>query len=144
MTALKDLIVTNSMVYHRIRNYLTLYDKEPTRSITFRSAASLAMQCGKYLEAEKLITQGLDGNPPADIAQELRDLYAELKDNKIQSKEGISEKSKNQSIQPNSKTSKAFWISGILLVANGKEKNSFVEVVFKTADTTTKGYSEVC
>lgn len=48
---------------------------EPTRSILFRSAASLAIDCNALREAEKLIAIGLSGNPPSDIADELRDLF---------------------------------------------------------------------
>jgi hypothetical protein len=42
------------------------FDFEPTRSILHRSAATIA--------AERLIGRALSGNPPADIADELRDL----------------------------------------------------------------------
>lgn len=49
-------------------------DFEPTRSILYRSAASLALKCEKLQEAEKLIAGGLLGNPPDEIADELRDL----------------------------------------------------------------------
>jgi len=47
---------------------------EPTRSILFRSAASLAIDCNELREAERLLARGLSGNPPSDIAEELRDL----------------------------------------------------------------------
>ena len=47
---------------------------EPTRSILCRSAASLAMDCDDYREAEKLISLALWGNPPESMAEELRDL----------------------------------------------------------------------
>jgi tetratricopeptide (TPR) repeat protein len=47
---------------------------EPTRSVLHRSAATLAWRCGEYREAERLITTALSGNPPPDIAEELRDL----------------------------------------------------------------------
>lgn len=47
---------------------------EPTRSVLFRSAASLAMDCGLYREAERLAATGLAGEPPDDIADELRDV----------------------------------------------------------------------
>ena len=47
-------------------------EKEPTRSILFRSAATLALDCGEYSEAERLSSVGLAGNPPEAIAQELR------------------------------------------------------------------------
>jgi len=48
---------------------------EPTRSILYRSAASLALDCNEFREAERLITAGLAGRPPEEIAEELRDLY---------------------------------------------------------------------
>lgn len=48
---------------------------EPTRSVLFRSAASLAIDCNEFVEAEKLVAIGLSGSPPPDIAEELRDLF---------------------------------------------------------------------
>lgn len=51
---------------------------EPTRSILFRSAASLALECGDFREAEKLIATALAGNPPENIANELRDLLEQV------------------------------------------------------------------
>ncbi|HEX5271222.1 MAG TPA: hypothetical protein VFW33_12065, partial [Gemmataceae bacterium] len=47
---------------------------EPTRSVLHRSAASLALECGEYREAERLIATALAGSPPETIAEELRDL----------------------------------------------------------------------
>jgi hypothetical protein len=49
-------------------------DFEPTRSVLHRSAASLAVECLQLREAERLIGRALAGNPPPDIADELRDL----------------------------------------------------------------------
>ena len=49
-------------------------DPEPTRSILYRSAATLALDCGLTREAERLICEALSGNPPDTIADELRDL----------------------------------------------------------------------
>jgi hypothetical protein len=54
------------------------YDFEPSRSIMFRSAASLALNAGLFREAEKMIAIGLSGNPPEPIADELRDLYEDI------------------------------------------------------------------
>jgi hypothetical protein len=51
---------------------------EPTRSILHRSAASLALECGKYREAERLIAVALAGSPPEEIAEELRDLLEQV------------------------------------------------------------------
>lgn len=53
-------------------------DKEPTRSILFRSAAALAKNSNNYREAERMVSYGLSGNPPTEIADELRVLYDEL------------------------------------------------------------------
>ncbi len=53
------------------------YQLEPTRSILYRSAASLALRCENYQEAERLTRNGLAGNPPEEIASELRDLLQE-------------------------------------------------------------------
>ncbi|MCX5770927.1 MAG: hypothetical protein NTZ09_11735 [Candidatus Hydrogenedentes bacterium] len=50
---------------------------EPTRSVLLRSAATLALRCGEMREAERLIAVALSGNPPEDIAEELRDLLEE-------------------------------------------------------------------
>lgn len=47
---------------------------EPTRSVLLRSAATLALDCGKIREAERLAAIGLWGDPPPEIAEELRDV----------------------------------------------------------------------
>lgn len=54
------------------------YDLEPTRSVLFRSAASLALECKEYREAERLLSFGLSGSPPEDIANEMRDLLEQV------------------------------------------------------------------
>ncbi len=46
-------------------------NSEPSRSVLFRSAATLALRCGDYDEAERLIAAGLAGQPPEEIAREL-------------------------------------------------------------------------
>lgn len=51
---------------------------EPTRSVLHRSAASLAFNCGKFDAAERLIAIGLSGYPPPEIAEELRDLFQDI------------------------------------------------------------------
>lgn len=48
---------------------------EPTRSVLLRSAASLAIECGELREAERLIAVALAGEPPDEIAAELRELF---------------------------------------------------------------------
>ena len=44
---------------------------EPTRSVLYSSAASLALDCNEFREAERLIAAGLAGYPPEEIAEEL-------------------------------------------------------------------------
>jgi hypothetical protein len=53
-------------------------DSEPTKSILYRSAASIALDCGLNREAERLICEALRGNPPDAIANELRDLLEKV------------------------------------------------------------------
>lgn len=53
-------------------------ENEPSRSVLFRSAASLAYNAKDYEVAEKLVAQGLAGYPPPEIAEELRDLFDEV------------------------------------------------------------------
>lgn len=48
---------------------------EPTRSILYRSAASLAIQCKEFGLAIKLVAKGLSGYPPKEIELELKGLY---------------------------------------------------------------------
>ena len=49
-------------------------DEEPTRSVLFRSAASLAIDIGDPESARLLIARALAGRPPVAIANELREL----------------------------------------------------------------------
>ena len=49
-------------------------DVEQTRSVLHRSAASLALDYGDFRSAEKLIATAIMGDPPEQIANELRDL----------------------------------------------------------------------
>jgi tetratricopeptide (TPR) repeat protein len=58
---------------------LDQFEIEPTRSVLFRSAACLALDSGNYAEAEKMIAYGLEGNPPAEVKDELQDLLLDLR-----------------------------------------------------------------
>ncbi len=51
---------------------------EPTRSVLHRSAASLALQAGELRAAERLIATALAGDPPPEIAEELRTLFRQM------------------------------------------------------------------
>lgn len=52
--------------------------QEPTRSVLYRSAASLAIECEKLKEAEHLVYLGLSGAPPLEIYDELRTLLEDI------------------------------------------------------------------
>lgn len=54
------------------------FTAEPTRSVLLRSAAALAVECEEWREAERLIATALSGNPPVEIAEELRDLLEQV------------------------------------------------------------------
>jgi len=51
---------------------------EPTISVLLKSSASLAINANQFDEAEKLICLALYGEPPHEIAEELRNLLEEL------------------------------------------------------------------
>jgi hypothetical protein len=53
-------------------------ESEPSRSILFRSAASLAYNAEDYEAAERLIAHGLSGYPPPEIKEELKNLYEDI------------------------------------------------------------------
>jgi hypothetical protein len=53
-------------------------NSEPTRSILYKGAASLAYQARDYDTAERLVFEGLTGFPPPRVRQELKDLYEQI------------------------------------------------------------------
>jgi hypothetical protein len=55
------------------------FDAEPTRSVLFRSAASLAYNIGNYAESQKLIYLALAGRPFDEIEEELQALLENAK-----------------------------------------------------------------
>ena len=64
----------------------TLQDElniEPTRSILYRSAASLAIELGKFDDAKNLIDIALSGNPPLEISIELKNLFHQIIGNRV-------------------------------------------------------------
>src|SRR5258708_6746389 len=54
-------------------------NSEPTRSVLFRSASSLAFQAEDYQEACNLAFDGLNGNSPEEYASELLDIANDAK-----------------------------------------------------------------
>ena len=51
---------------------------EPTYSVLHRSAASMALNCRRFRQAEQIAAKALAQNPHPEIAEELRDLMAQL------------------------------------------------------------------
>jgi hypothetical protein len=51
---------------------------EPTRSVLHRSAAAMALECGEVRVAEKLVAAALAGDPPEEVAEELRDILEQV------------------------------------------------------------------
>lgn len=51
---------------------------EPTRSILYRSAATLAYQSKELQLSQQLLAKGLAGHPPARVEQELKALYEQV------------------------------------------------------------------
>lgn len=64
-------------------------DAEPTRAVLHRSAASLAIECGELRAAERLIATALSGNPPLEIAEELKDLFIQINLSQYLKRQGI-------------------------------------------------------
>ena len=54
-----------------------------TRSVLYRSAATLALDAGETQEARRLAECGLAGAPPAEIADELREVLVQCNDAKV-------------------------------------------------------------
>ncbi len=59
------------------------YEQEPSRSVLFRSAACLLLNLPfpnnkNFRQAERMVAYGLSGNPPEEIAEELREAWREL------------------------------------------------------------------
>lgn len=62
---------------------------QPTISILLKSSAALAMRCGLNRDAEKLIGLALSGEPPTDIADELRNMLETVNFNRHLDLRGI-------------------------------------------------------
>jgi hypothetical protein len=125
--------------------YSERFDNEPERSILYVSAASLAMLCHLYPEADLLIQQGLSKSTPSDMVEELQGLKAQVQQHKLQY-EQLSDKKEEQ----------PFWISGVLrrvdadkntikLASNGTKPKSqphyyTINVVSETLNKLVKNY----
>jgi hypothetical protein len=65
------------------------WQSEPTRSVLYRSAATLALRCNQVQMAERLVVKGLMGHPPEEIAAELRDLFVQINLRSFLQRQGI-------------------------------------------------------
>jgi hypothetical protein len=93
------------------------FEKEPFRSVLFRSAASLAMNCKKYEEAKTMIHFGLAGNPPKGIVDELMEVY-ETVEREIRLAEIPAAA---LAVPKNGKSTNYFWLKGTLTVADARQ-----------------------
>ena len=75
----KSVAVFGQALQHELDAIDALEDVvEPTWSILHRSAATLALDCFQYREAEKLVAKALAQDPPEEMAEELRDLMEQI------------------------------------------------------------------
>jgi hypothetical protein len=97
--------------------FILSFEKEPTRSVLFRSAASLAMNCKQYDEAKRMIHFGLAGNAPEEIVEELLQLSKQIDKSLRLMKvpQRVSEKAKKLKPQP-------FWMNGTLKSADAQTR----------------------
>jgi DNA phosphorothioation-dependent restriction protein DptG len=102
--------------------YADRHDEEPMRSMLYVSAASMAMLCHLYQEANSLIDQGLTVHTPSFVKLE----FEELREQIAQHKEKYEQISNGDLEQP-------FWISGILKRVDA-DKNT-VKLASKATDT---------
>ena len=115
-------------------HFILALDKEPTRSVMFRSAAALAMKCKKYEESKKMVYFGLAGNPPKDIAEELMEVYEQVHQ---EMKLAEIPAPALAAVPKKQKTAHYFWLQGILKTADAqKHKITIVSEDNKIASVT--------
>lgn len=90
---------------------------EPSRSILYRSAGSLALNANLFIEAEKMVAHGLLGFPPKEIADELRDLFDQINFERHLNLKGIKLSNNEQS----EKAGSSVTLIGILDFAQSKK-----------------------
>jgi hypothetical protein len=61
----------------------------PNPLVLSSTAASLAIECGELQVAERLIATALSGNPPLEIAEELKDLFIQIDLSQYLKRQGI-------------------------------------------------------
>jgi hypothetical protein len=98
---------------------------EPSRSILFRSAASLAYNAEEYETAEQLIAHGLSGFPPPEIKEELKDLYENIEFKRYLPHHGLNEQIRDWYQQGLNYRNELHWTPGLSLT-NEKCVNSYL------------------
>jgi hypothetical protein len=93
---------------------MTDFEKEPFRSVLFRSAAWLALHCKKYSEAKKMVYFGLAGNAPEAIVEELIDAYDAIERELIL----LQIPAEDFPVPKNPKSTNYGWFKGTLMVAD--------------------------
>lgn len=78
--------------------YIQQSNEEPSRSILLRSAANLALLSNQFQEAQVLVSEGLAGQPPTQIATELKNILEQIpqKLSIVQNKNGKAPKRKTK------------------------------------------------
>lgn len=89
ISQLKKLLNNKDITLIGIEGIGGIGKSTPTRSILHRSAASLAVECGEVATAERLIAIALSGNPPQEIAEELKDLFVQINIDKYCARRGM-------------------------------------------------------
>jgi hypothetical protein len=102
--------------------YSERFDKEPIRSMMYSSAASLAMLCHLYQEADLLIQQGLSSSTPPNMVKELHELKVLVQQHKMEYERLL-----------NKEQEQPFWISGVLKRVYA-DKNT-IQLASKATDT---------
>jgi len=92
---------------------------EPTRSVLYRSAASLAMNGSNFEKAEQLIEIALAGNPPNEIEAELLNLRSQI-GTQWQHASPHDDQTKNQSLSSLGEPGQTnpFWVQPPALVTS--------------------------
>jgi hypothetical protein len=96
---------------------MTDFEKEPFRSVLFRSAAWLALHCKEYSEAKKMVYFGLAGNAPEAIVEELIDAYDAIERELIL----LEIPAESLPVLENRKSTNYVWLKGALMIADAHE-----------------------
>jgi tetratricopeptide (TPR) repeat protein len=75
----KDLFLQALVLEQEAASLLpAVRESEPSRSVLYRSAASLAYNAGDHDTADRLVAHALSGFPPPEVKEELKNLYDEI------------------------------------------------------------------